>query len=85
MLSTISAAPTLAQLADTDDAIRAFAVTSREPDRDVHQGDVTCSPAQQERIEIAPGSPAAGCSDLTRRTGATASGSARPVRPVFGA
>jgi hypothetical protein len=52
MLSTIYAAPLRAQLADTDDAILAFAVTSREPDRDVHQGDVTWWLAQQERIEI---------------------------------
>ena len=52
MISTISAAPMRAQLADSDDAILAFAVTSREPDRDVHQGDVAWWLAQQERIEI---------------------------------
>jgi hypothetical protein len=52
MLNTISAAPVRAQLADTDDAILAFAVTRREPDRDVHQDDLAWWLAQQERIEI---------------------------------
>jgi hypothetical protein len=52
MLNTISAAPRRRQLADTDDAILAFAVTSREPDRDVHQGVMAWWLAQQERIEI---------------------------------
>ncbi len=41
-----------AQLADTDEAILAFAVTSREPDRDVHQNDLAWWLALQERIEI---------------------------------
>jgi hypothetical protein len=46
------AAATRAQLAPTDAAILAFAVTSREPDRDVHRGDLAWWLAEQERMEI---------------------------------
>ena len=52
MLNTIDATSTRAQLADTDEAILAFAVTSREPDRDVHQNDLAWWLAQEERLEI---------------------------------
>ncbi len=52
MLNTDIAASTRAQLADTDEAILAFAVTFREPDRDVHQNDLAWWLAQQERLEI---------------------------------
>ncbi len=52
MLNTVTAASTRAQLADTDEAILAFAVTFREPDRDVHQNDLAWWLAQQERLEI---------------------------------
>jgi hypothetical protein len=52
MLNSITVAPTRAQLADTDEAILAFAVTSCEPDPDIHRGDVAWWLAQQERIEI---------------------------------
>ena len=52
MLNTDIAASTRAQLADTDETILAFAVTFREPDRDVHQNDLAWWLAQQERLEI---------------------------------
>jgi hypothetical protein len=52
MLNPTPASPMRAQLADTEEAILAFAVTSREPDRDVHAGDLAWWLAQQERIEI---------------------------------
>ena len=51
MLNTVTATSTRAQLADTDEAILAFAVTSREPDRDV-QHDLAWWLAQEERLEI---------------------------------
>jgi hypothetical protein len=50
--SPITGASTRAQLADTEEAILAFAVTSREPDRDVHQHDLAWWLAQEERMEI---------------------------------
>jgi hypothetical protein len=52
VLNTITATSTRAQLADTEDAILAFAVTSREPDRDVDQHDLAWWLAQEERLEI---------------------------------
>ena len=52
MLNPVTAASTRAQLADTDEAILAFAVTSREPDRDVHRDDLAWWLAQEERMEI---------------------------------
>jgi hypothetical protein len=52
MLNPTTASSTRAQLADTDEAIIAFAVTSREPDRDVHPGDLAWWLAQEERLEI---------------------------------
>jgi hypothetical protein len=52
MLIPISVAPMRAQLADSDDAILAFAVISREPDRDVHQADMARWRSEQERTEI---------------------------------
>jgi hypothetical protein len=52
MLNTVTATSTRVQLADTDEAVIAFAVTSREPDRDVHQHDLAWWLAQEERLEI---------------------------------
>ena len=52
MLNTVTATSTRAQLADTEEAILAFAVTFREPDRDVHQHDLAWWLAQEERLEI---------------------------------
>lgn len=52
MPTPITATSTRAQLADTDEAIIAFAVTVREPDRDVHQHDLAWWLAQEERMEI---------------------------------
>jgi hypothetical protein len=40
-----------AQLADTEEAVLAFAVTLREPDSDVHHGDLAWWLARQERLE----------------------------------
>jgi hypothetical protein len=51
MLTPTTAAATRAQLADTDEAIIAFAVTFREPDRDVPPGDLAWWLAQEERLE----------------------------------
>jgi hypothetical protein len=50
--SPITGASTRAQLADTEEAILAFAVTSREPDRDVHDDDRAWWLERQERHEI---------------------------------
>jgi hypothetical protein len=52
MLNTVNAASTRAQIADTEEAILAFAVTFREPDGDVHQNDLAWWLAQEERLEI---------------------------------
>ena len=52
MLNPVTAAATRAQLAPTDEAVLAFAVTSREPDRDVDQRDLAWWLAEQERLEI---------------------------------
>ena len=53
MLSTqTTATSTRAQLADTEEAILAFAVTSRQPDRDVHEADLAWWLERQERLEI---------------------------------
>jgi hypothetical protein len=52
MLKTVTPTSTRAQLADTDEAIIAFAVTFREPDCDVHQHDLAWWLAQEERLEI---------------------------------
>ena len=52
MLNTVTATSTRAQLADTEEAILAFAVTSREPDRDVDQHDLAWWLAQEEQLEI---------------------------------
>ena len=40
------------QLADTDEAVLAFAVTSREPDRDVPEDELAWWLMRQERMEI---------------------------------
>jgi hypothetical protein len=40
------------QLADTDEAVLRFAVTTRQPDRDVHPGDRAWWVATEERLEI---------------------------------
>jgi hypothetical protein len=52
MRNPTTAASTRAQLADTDEAIIALAATSREPDRDVHPGDLARWLAQEQRLEI---------------------------------
>jgi hypothetical protein len=52
MLTPVNVTSTRAQLADTDEAILAFAVTFREPDRDVHRNDLARWLAQEERMEI---------------------------------
>ena len=52
MLNSANSQSTRAQLADTDEAILAFAVTSREPDRDVDVHDWPWWLALQERSEI---------------------------------
>jgi hypothetical protein len=52
MLNPVTATSTRAQIADTDEAILGFAVTSREPDADVPHGELAWWLAQQERIEI---------------------------------
>jgi hypothetical protein len=52
MLNPSAIAATRAQLAPTDEAVIAFAVTSREPDHDVHRDDLAWWLAQQERMEI---------------------------------
>jgi hypothetical protein len=52
MLTPVTVTSTRAQLADTEEAIIAFAVTFREPDRDVHRNDLAWWLAQDERMEI---------------------------------
>lgn len=52
MLNAAHASVMRAQLADTDEAILAYAVTACKPDRDVHQDDLAWWLAQQERSEI---------------------------------
>ncbi len=52
MLNPVTAAVMRAQLAPTDEAVLAFAVTSREPDRDVDERDRAWWLARQERLEI---------------------------------
>ncbi len=52
MLTTVTATSTRAQLADTEEAVLAFAVTFREPDRDVDRNDLAWWLAQEERTEI---------------------------------
>ncbi len=48
----LTGASTHAQIADTDEAILRFAVTTRTPDRDVHPDDRAWWVALQERCEI---------------------------------
>ena len=64
MLSTHpTAASTRAQLADTDEAILAFAVTSRQPDRDVHERTTWPGGSNaRSASRSAPSWPPAGCS-----------------------
>ena len=52
MRTPVTTAATRAQLASTDEAVIAFAVTSREPDRDVPTDELAWWLAQQERTEI---------------------------------
>jgi hypothetical protein len=52
MLNPVTATSTRAQIAETDEAILAFAVTDREPDADVPQAELAGWLAQQERLEI---------------------------------
>ena len=54
-MQTITLAPAAGmreQLADTEQAILAFAVTAREPDHDVPQRELAWWLARQERLEI---------------------------------
>jgi hypothetical protein len=60
MLDTVTATSTRAQLADTDEEVLAFAVTAREPDRDVPRDDFAWWLALQERMEIRAGLAASG-------------------------
>jgi hypothetical protein len=52
MLNTITVTSTRSQLEETDEAIVAFAVTTREPDRDVQTEEIAWWLVQQERMEI---------------------------------
>ena len=52
MLNPVTAASTRSQLADTDEAVLAFAVTTREPDRDVPDDELAWWLIRQERMEI---------------------------------
>ena len=52
LTSSNTAASARAQLADTEEAILAFAVTSRQPDRDVCEDDLAWWLERQERLEI---------------------------------
>jgi hypothetical protein len=52
MLNPVTAAPTRSQLADTDEAVLAFAVTTSEPDRDVPDDELAWWLLRQERMEI---------------------------------
>jgi len=51
MLNPVTAAATRMQLAETDEAVLAFAVTSREPDRDVPADELAWWLMRQERME----------------------------------
>jgi hypothetical protein len=50
--STDTALLTRAQIAETDEAVLAFAVITRKPDRDVHPDDRARWVALEERLEI---------------------------------
>ena len=52
MPTPMPSAATRAQLASIDEAVLAFAVTSREPDCDVATGELAWWLALQERMEI---------------------------------
>src|SRR5687767_6734138 len=52
MLNPVTANPTRSQLADTDEAVLAFAVTSREPDRDIPEDELAWWLRLQEQLEI---------------------------------
>jgi hypothetical protein len=53
MLNPISpSTSTRAQIADTDEAVLLFAVTTRQPDHDVHPDDLAWWVAREERLEI---------------------------------
>jgi hypothetical protein len=52
MLNPVTATATRSQLADTDEAVLAFAVTTREPDRDVPDDELAWWLMRQERMEI---------------------------------
>ena len=49
---TITGASTHAQIADTDEAILRYAVTTHRPDRDVPRDEVAAWLERQERLEI---------------------------------
>ena len=51
-----------AQLADSDEAVLRFAVTTRRPDRDVHPGDGAWWLATEKRLEIRHELRASACS-----------------------
>jgi hypothetical protein len=46
----IAAGTTHAQIADTDEAVLRFAVITRQPDADVHLGDLAWWVAREERL-----------------------------------
>ena len=52
MRNPVTANPTRSQLADTDEAVLAFAVTSREPDRDIPEDELAWWLRLQEQLEI---------------------------------
>lgn len=52
MLTPATATSTRAQIADTEEAVLTFAVTVREPDRDVPRNDLAWWLAEEERLEI---------------------------------
>ena len=49
---TLTHTTSQAQPADTDDAVRMFAVVTHRPDADVHPDDFTWWIAREERLEI---------------------------------
>jgi hypothetical protein len=48
----LTGASTHAQIADTDEAILRFAVTTRQPDREVPREEIAAWLKRQERLEI---------------------------------
>ena len=65
--ATDPGATTRAQIADTDEAILAFAVTTREPDHEVHPQDGPGGSHAKNGSRSAPTSPPAACSEPPRQ------------------